>query len=211
MNIIDLSHVLNSHMPVYPGTEKPDFRKVCNMDKDGFVEHQIVISTHTGTHIDVPAHLITDSNCINNFTASHFIGAAIIIDCGNRNLITLETIKNGMLYVPPPDFILLRTGWESYWGCDSYFHHFPVLESAAARFIADLPLKGIGIDASSFDKISSTDLKNHKILLSKNLILIENLCNLSQLPPCGFLFSCLPLKIEEADGSPVRAIAIIET
>jgi kynurenine formamidase len=53
-------------------------------------------------------------------------------------------------------------------------------------------------------------MPNHHILLGSEIILIENLTNLDVLPDGIFMFQCLPLKIEHADGSPVRAIAIVE-
>jgi len=60
------------------------------------------------------------------------------------------------------------------------------------------------------EKDSSIALPNHHILLGKEIVIIENLYNLDKLPDSVFTFQCVPLKIENADGSPVRAFAIIE-
>ena len=82
--------------------------------------------------------------------------------------------------------------------------------------MTQFPLKGVGFDAFSVDKVVSAEkvtpetLPNHHILLAKEILLIENLTNLSLLPKDVFSFQCLPMKIENADGSPIRAIAIIE-
>jgi kynurenine formamidase len=64
------------------------------------------------------------------------------------------------------------------------------------------------VDALSVDELEAADLPIHKILLERMLI-IENLTNLDKLPKTGFIFSCLPLKLENADASPVRAVAIL--
>jgi len=76
-------------------------------------------------------------------------------------------------------------------------------------------LKGIGFDSFSVDKIISAhivteeNLPNHHILLGKEILLIESLTNLDKLPESIFSFQCLPMKIENADGSPIRAMAMI--
>jgi len=81
--------------------------------------------------------------------------------------------------------------------------------------LTNFNLKGIGVDAFSLDKIISAEkvtkenLPNHFIFLGKEIILIENLANLDKIPSNIFTFHCFPLKVEDADGSPVRAIAII--
>ena len=106
-------------------------------------------------------------------------------------------------------FLLIHTGWSQYWGSEEYFRKFPVLNVDAARYLTSFPLKGIGSDTISFDPVDSGDLPVHHILLSKGLILIENLVNLKSLPKHNFAFSCFPLKIRNGDGSPVRAVGII--
>ena len=57
MKVIDLTHVIEGSMPVYPGTEPPVFTSANTYEKDGFKETKISMLTHTGTHIDPPAHL----------------------------------------------------------------------------------------------------------------------------------------------------------
>ena len=57
MKVIDLTHMIESTMPVYPGTEPPIFEPANTYEKDGFKETKITMFTHTGTHMDPPAHL----------------------------------------------------------------------------------------------------------------------------------------------------------
>jgi len=71
-----------------------------------------------------------------------------------------------------------------------------------------LSLKGVGVDAISVDPVGSSTFVIHKIFLQKNILIIENLTNLERLPQTC-LFTCLPLKIKDADGSPVRAAGIV--
>ena len=86
----------------------------------------------------------------------------------------------------------------------------------AAKWLTKFNLKGIGFDSFSVDKIisahvvTSENLPNHHILLGKEILLIENLTNLDKLPEGAFAFQCVPLKIENADGSPIRPIAMLD-
>ncbi len=93
-------------------------------------------------------------------------------------------------------------------GADKVYEDFPSLSEGAADWLARFKLKGVGIDAISIDDIASTSYAIHKILLAKNIIIIENLTNLDAIHEEKFLLSVMPLKTINADGSPVRAIAI---
>lgn len=106
------------------------------------------------------------------------------------------------------DFLLIHTGWDKKWKTDDYSGSFPVLSVAAANYLTSLNLKGVGVDAISVDPIDSSEMPVHHALLGAGMILAENLKNLSELPESGFYFSAFPLKIKEADGSPIRAVAI---
>ena len=114
------------------------------------------------------------------------------------------------------DFILFYTGWQDKWNTKNYFDDCPVPTREAALWLSQFNLKGIGVDAFSLDKIvpalkvTSENLPNHYIFLEKEILFIENLTNLDKLPGTGFTFICLPMKVENADGSPVRAIAILD-
>jgi arylformamidase len=105
---------------------------------------------------------------------------------------------------------LIATGWDKYWGKTEYFQGFPVLDAEAAEWLVSFPLKGIGFDTISADRVDSPDYPVHTILLSNDLIIIENLRNLKMLPARFFTFSGMPLNIEDADGSPVRAVAMVD-
>jgi len=109
-----------------------------------------------------------------------------------------------------PDFILLYTGCDWLWGEESYFRVYPGLTEDAAEYLCHLKVKGVGIDAPSFDPYGSIGYPVHSVFLRKEVLLIENLCGLGNLPRAEFLFSCLPLNFKNSDGSPVRACGIID-
>lgn len=210
MNIIDLTHIIYSDIPVFPGTEKPIIQKTNTFEKDGFQETKITIYSHTGTHIDAPAHMLENGLYLDTLAIDHFIGKATILDFSNKKiqLMNDNTLKLYEEKIKKVEFVIIKTGWSKYWGSEKYFENFPVLSEKAAKWLSKFNLKGIGIDAISIDDINSTTFTVHKILMSKNILIIENLANLDSISNEYFILSIMPLKIKNSDGSPIRAIAI---
>ncbi len=213
MKIIDLTHTIEPGMPVYPGTEPPVIRRANTIETDGFLEHKITMFSHTGTHIDAPSHILKNGRTLDAYNAEFFIGTGYILDTrkGNGREITKELlIKHGDV-IKESDFLLINTGWSNNWGGDTYFSGYPVLDTDAAVWLSEhTRLRGIGIDAISFDSETGNDFPVHNILLGAGKLLIENLTNLENLGQNKFRFLCLPLKTRQADGAPVRAVALIE-
>lgn len=210
MNIIDLTHIICSDMPVFPGTKKPFFQKTNTLEKDGFQETKITMYSHTGTHVDAPAHILENELYLDNLEVKHFIGKATILDFSNikTQLINVDTLKLYEEKIKKVEFVIIKTGWSKYWGSEKYFENFPTLSEEAAKWLIQFNLKEIGNDAISIVDINSTTFTVHKILMSKNILIIENLSNLDSVCNEYFILSIMPLKIKNSDGSPIRAIAI---
>ncbi len=207
VKIIDLTHLIKENMPVFPGTEPPVLEAANTLERDGFREKKLHMYSHTGTHMDAPAHMIKEGWTLDQVGAEAFVGPAVKADV--RGLKKIEREHLEILSGSNADFLLLWTGWDQYWGTEDYFGDFPTLSAEAAAWLTDFPLKGIGVDAISMDPMDSQDFSIHLKLLSNDMVLIENLRDLELLPE-KFTFSAMPLKLEDADGSPVRAYALLE-
>jgi arylformamidase len=212
MIVIDLTQTISSTMPVYPGTEPPVITQANTIEKDGFAEKLISFFSHTGTHIDAPGHIIQSKFTLDMFSVDKFIGMGVVIDlCESKaNVIEKVYLERFSKEIEASDFILFYTGWDKKWGNVDYFNGFPILSKDSTEWLSVCKIKGVGFDCISADPVESHNLTNHNILLNKNIVIIENLCNLKKLIGYKFLFSCLPLKIENSDGSPIRAIGIID-
>lgn len=209
--VYDLTHLIREDMQVWPGTPGPRIEQLFTVARDGFLESGLQLVSHTGTHMDAPAHMIEDGLTLDRFDISAFTGLAIKIDLTHRlrfiSVEDLAVLQNPGFKV---EWVLLHTGWSRYWGHPAYFGPFPVLTEKAASLLTNLSLKGIAIDAPSFDTLESYDYPNHHRLLGKNILLVENLRALEPLPTGRMIgFSALPLHYRKADGAPVRAMAVI--
>ena len=214
MRVLDLTHTIAENMPVYPGTETPIFAGANTYEKDGFKETKLTMYTHTGTHMDPPAHLFAGRTTLDAFPASQFIGKALVIECSDLNegkAITLERILQYGKDAENADFLLFHLGWDKRWGTDAYFGDYPCLDDAALDYIIAGDYKGIGFDVIGLDPIADENLTRHKKLFqNKDIVNIENLKDLDKCGKGLFSFSCFPLKLENCDGSPIRAVATDE-
>jgi arylformamidase len=211
MKTIDLSHTISIETPVYPGTEPPVFSTPCTIEKQGFSEKRITLFSHTGTHMDAPSHILPEGKSLDRFPAEKFMGKAAVINLTHIHRMEIEhhDLLQYEAFILKIDFLLLHTGWYLKWGTDAYFKEYPVLTAAASRWLAGFPLKGIGVDMISVDRTNTNTYPIHRIFLQNEILIVENLTNLSELPDKIFSFFCFPLKIKDADGSPVRAAALI--
>ncbi len=212
MQVIDLTHIMETGMPTFPGSEPVTLLKVSDADSDGYNEMHLHLSTHTGTHIDCGRHLIQGAFDTCTASPDRFYGKGLIIDCQSQmshNFISKSYLESFENKLKQAEFVIFHTGWSRFWGKSGYFKGFPTPDLEAAQYLAGFSLKGTGIDAIGFDPVESHSLPVHKILLSHGIVLIENLTNIKILPEEGFIFCCFPLKIKEGDGSPVRAVGIL--
>ncbi len=214
MKIIDLTHTISADMPVYPGTAGPQFTPTNSYAVDGFKETLLSMYTHTGTHMDPPAHLFDGRTTLDQFPITQFVGTALVIHCTDLTegqSITMDYIHPYQTAADAADFLLFHTDWAQYWGTEKYFGDYPCIDSAVANYLLSSNKKGVGLDTIGLDPISDTHLTLHKKLLEHHeIVIIENLKNLHLLDDKLFTFCALPLKHLDADGSPIRAIALLE-
>jgi len=211
-DIIDLSHTLSSSISVYPGSEHPVIKNTALLEQKGYREKDLAVSTHHGTHIDLPCHLLSEGLHTGNAPPERFYGKGMVMDFRSFDpgvIIHVDILQHRKAEISNISFLLLLTGMDRYWKTPAYTGKYPVLGKEAAEYLAQFHLKGIGIDTLSVDPVGDPELPVHKTLLSANIIIIENLTGLEKLLGKEFIFCCFPLKIEEGDGSPVRACAIM--
>ena len=214
MKVIDLTHTISKNMPVYPGTEKPKLEVKSTYDKDGFKETLLTMFSHTGTHMDSPAHLFPERTNLDSFLPEQFIGKGLVIDCSDLK----EGERIDMKYIDcvkekanKADFILFHTGWDRYWRTDFYFKDYPCITEEVAQYLIYNKKKGVGVDVIGIDPISDENLTIHrKLFLKTDIVVIENLTRLEEVGNELFTFCALPIKYENSDGAPIRAIAILQ-
>ena len=210
--VIDLSHTIEPGMPCYPGTPGPIFRTLCSIDEDGFSEQLLALSSHAGTHVDLPSHILKDAPSLDVFGLERFVGKGLAIDVRGTasRVISIEALQPAFALLRECEFLLLCTGWSQYWNTSDYYGGYPVLSPEAARWLAKFNLKGVGVDTMSVDAPDALTFPVHKILLQQGTLVIENLAELQLLLHRPFIFCGFPLKLAQAEASPIRAVALVD-
>lgn len=90
---------------------------------------------------------------------------------------------------------------------NNYFTENPGLALSAATYLAQKKTNLVGIDSSSIDLGKDESFSVHHVLSKNNILIVENLANLNKIKSKEFDFTILPLKLKDATGSPVRAVA----
>ena len=201
MNYIDLSHEIFHGMATYPSDPDVCFEQVKNIEKNGTLLHQFSIGTHTGTHLDVPAHIIKGGKTLEDFPLSTFSGIAVKVKIDEYN-----EIKNIDEQI---DGIILDTGWyENFNNPGVYFgQDRPEIPLELIELLFN-KIKFFGCDLPSVDVSGTKHKPIHHALLEANIIIYESLTNLEKLSLYKpFNFYGFPLSLVGLDGSPVRAVA----
>ncbi|HEX6369041.1 MAG TPA: cyclase family protein [Longimicrobium sp.] len=163
---------------------------------------ELRLSPHTGTHADGPFHVLPDGVRIGEAPLDAYLGPARLVDAVGRERLdaawAAEVLAGG-----PAERLLVHTGA---WRDPTVFPTvFPALDAESARMLVDAGVRLFGTDAPSPDPFHAVDLVAHKVLLGAGAGIIENLL-LDGVPPGEYELIALPLRMPEADGSPVRAV-----
>lgn len=208
--IIDLTHTIKPGIPVYPGDPQPAFFKAATLTANGYRATRLDVSSHVGTHMDAPSHLLRDGASLDVLPISQFCGRAAVLDVSDLpegGVITSDYLHAHREELLSADYALFYTGWEKKWNTPEYLGNFPVPDTEAARYLISCGLKGTGTDALSMDSLRDADMPVHRALLEGGLVIVENLCLRKIVGRRDVMFFALPMKYGHADGAPVRAVA----
>jgi len=217
MKIIDLSLTISSKIPNFPGSPLTQIIPWSKIETDGYNLELLFSSTHTGTHMDAPFHFLKNGAKIHKIVPNRFMRNAILVKLkkGPNQSITktdITTFEKEFGKISHNSTVVFFTNWQKNLKKDDlYFTQNPGLTLTAAKYLAKKKLNLIGIDSPSIDLGRDASFSVHRVLAKNNILIVENLSNLEKITSQVFQLLVFPLKLKNATGSPVRAIAIQQT
>ncbi|MGI9566568.1 MAG: cyclase family protein [Nitrosopumilus sp.] len=213
MNPIDLTLTLSESIPNFPGSPKPQFLSWSDLKEDGYNLELLFLSSHTGTHLDAPYHFVKKGLKIDQIPLKRLIGKGIMIKLqknkdaaiSKQDIIEFEK-RNGK--INEHSSIFFFSGWQKNLQKSNYFTENPGLNLSAAKYLVSKKTNLVGIDSPSIDLGKNKSFSVHHVLSKNNILIVENLANLNRISSKEFNFTILPLKLKNATGSPVRALAL---
>ena len=214
MSLIDLSHTIRHGEVTYKGLPAPlicdHLSRECARDVYAGAEFQIgkiEMVGNTGTYMDVPFHRYANGHDLAGLPLERVAGLEAIV----VNATEAPRGSVGEEYFESIDCrnraVLVYTGWSRHWGTDQYFSGHSFLTEGAAICLRDRGALLVGIDSLNIDSTSTGARPVHSVLLAENILVVEHLTNLGQVPATGAVFTAVPPKVEGMGTFPVRAFA----
>ena len=215
MKVIDLTLTISEEIPTFPGSPQPNFISWETLEKDGYNLELLFLSSHTGTHIDAPYHFLKNGQKIHQIVTRRLVTEAVLIKIrkGANQSITKTDIqkfekKHGK--IDDGSTVIFYTGWQKNLKNESYFLKNPGLAVSAAKYLALKKINLVGIDSPSIDLGKDSKFSVHHTLAKSGILIVENLANLEKINSEMFHLIVAPLKLKNATGSPVRAMALTD-
>ncbi|OGB84105.1 hypothetical protein A3F66_02825 [candidate division TM6 bacterium RIFCSPHIGHO2_12_FULL_32_22] len=206
MKIIDISWPISNDMTTYKDKKDVSIKKIREFHSDNVREIQICMSSHSGTHVDAPAHFLENGETIDFVFLENLIGDCQVIDLTHLDekisMADLQKIKI------EAEILLFKTKNSFLNYVAPFDYEFIYLDSSAANYLVEtFNLKSVGIDYLGIERNQPARL-THTTLLESGIPIIEGL-RLQNVEAGKYKLICMPLLIEGADAAPARACLII--
>ncbi len=199
---IDISQPLTNDIGVWPGDTPFTFTLSFTKEQTGSVNiGQFTTSVHTGTHVDAPYHFDENGEKIHELDVNIYIGTARVVDVTGCDMIGREELE--CFDLDGVERLLLKTSDGR--DISRFPEKFTVFRKNIGPFLKEKGIRLLGTDGPSVDAIDSKTMDAHHSLNDNGVYILENIV-LSEVEPGDYELIALPLAIEGADGSPVRAV-----
>ena len=202
----DISLVLGQEVVTYPGDTPFSRRIICEIS-DGCIccTSRLLMSAHSGTHLDMPSHFIADGKTVDNYQVDSFTLSAQVVETGKP----VQASDLMAVDIHPGEALLFKTD-NSMTGklkTGAFSNHSVYLTPEAADLCVEKQVRLVGIDYMSVDNMEDKTFPVHRTLLENNILILESI-NLHEVPSGRYTLVCLPLKIKGGEASPVRAVLL---
>jgi arylformamidase len=200
--IFDITRTIGKDTIDYPGDTEFCITDETSINKgDDWNLSKIIMTTHYGTHIDLPLHKYKHGKNLDDIPLSDFELECEVIEIKDKEKIALKQVLNK--YQPKNGAVFFKTN-NSNLNRRKFSKKYVYIEPNTAEYLVNKEIKLVGIDYLSPDPIDS-DFPVHKILLSNNVLILEDVF-LKNVNVGRYRLFYLPLKIKFGNGVPVRAI-----
>jgi kynurenine formamidase len=207
----DLSHPLRTGMQVYPGDPSVQLSPALELERDGAAVTSLHLGSHTGTHVDAPAHTVAGGRTMDLVALEELVGDALLIRVpGLADGATIGVDDLGDLPERVPSIVVVDTGWARHFGTERALRH-PALGVDAVRLLVERGMHVLCVDTLSpdpTDAAGTTAFPVHEVVLGGDGLIVENLTGLEGLPS-RLRIGVFPLRLAN-DGAPARAVAFVD-
>lgn len=206
-NYIDISWPISEAMTAYKNRSVVRITPTKNFDTDRVRESLITIGSHTGTHIDAPAHFLADGATSEKIPLEATMGPCTVLDMTHCvHAITHTDLCAVADKIQPYARILLKTRNSLRTASDPFDPEFVYIDKEAAGYLAQRGVQTVGIDYLGIER-NQPEHETHVTFMKAGVVIIEGL-RLGLVSPGNYFLYCLPLALVGTDGAPARAILV---
>ena len=208
MKIYDISLPVREKMIGCPTDPKVKMRFKSRIDKgDECNLTKLIMSAHSGTHIDAPFHFINKGKTVDKLDVKIFYGKAAVFELDCEKQINVKDLRK--LKIEGEKRVLFKTRNSRLWKQKHFNKKYVFFTGKSAQYLVDCGVKLAGLDYLSVEQFGNEAHPAHDVFLSNNMVLLEGL-NLTGIKPGNYTLSAFPLNLEGREGAPVRAVLIEE-
>lgn len=225
--VIDLSHVIDTTIPLWPGDPPVELEPVAEFDPDGYYLRRFSMGEHSATHMNAPNSFHEGGAGIDAYAPESLVVPVVVVDVRRQSgadadyevsvddIISWEA-EHGA--VPEGSVVIAFTGWQAKWNDPKAFFnedadgglHFPGFAGDATAFLlSERHVAGVGIDTHGVDPGQDESYATNTQVLAQNGIVLENLTNLDHLPATGATIAIGILRLADGSGSPASVLAFV--
>ncbi|MGE0486467.1 MAG: cyclase family protein [Gammaproteobacteria bacterium] len=203
----DISVTLGTESIDYPGDTPYARSLLMSVPPDFCTLSRLEMSAHSGTHIDVPYHFEAGGRRLGEYAAADFIFPAVVIEVADVECVRAAEIAAAD--VRAGDAVLFKTAnsRDGRVRNGRFTEHFVYVAPDAAEWLCGRGAKLVGIDYITIEGYANREFDSHHIVLGAGMIVLESV-DLGAVLPGRYTLFCLPLKLDGAEASPVRAILV---
>jgi len=203
MKYIDISLPLSNSTVAHPKEPKFSVEPQRTLEKDGVATSRITTASHFGTHIDAPAHFIKGSDGIDQIDLEKLIGTCQVLEVSPKDTLITRADIEGKINSKR---VLFKTSNSSLLST-SYTKEYVSLGVDAVAYLLGRGIQLVGTDYIAIEAAGSPGHPVHTKLLENEIVIVEGL-NLTGVSAGEYELIVLPLRLQDLDGSPARAIII---
>lgn len=197
----DISVTIDPRMLIYPGDTPFAKKYLHHFDhQDTLVISQFWMHAHCGTHVDAPYHFIQQGKKITDLSIDKFCGPAKVIPIEKAS-ITIDEVSQ--YDITAGDIVLFKTKNQHLLTSGVFHEEYVFLDKKCAQYLVQKRVKMVGIDYLSIDPFGKAG--SHHVLLGNDILILE-MIDLRAVEAGDYYLYAFPLKIMDAEATPVRAV-----
>lgn len=203
----DISPEISNSLAVWPGDEK--YQRLVKIDfKEGgnLLLSSIQTTVHLGAHVDAPNHYHPAGEGIGQRSLDYYLGPCQVVTVSRPRGARIYPEDLGAVKILTPR-VLIKT--QSFPDPNQWNSDFNSLSPELIESLAEKGVILVGIDTPSIDLFDDQLLLSHNAVYSKQLAILEGIV-LDEVTDGIYTLIALPLRLKDADASPVRAILLKE-